>query len=166
MSAPFLSPGPTAKVAMPWLADIRGRARDNYGKLGLPSPRVEDWRYTRLSHLTDDAFGAADLAPPLSIDDLRAIVPNLGAAQAVLVNGVFRPELSTVGALPDGVQVASLGRVLTDAPDLIRLHLGRLATLPDRPLTSLNTAHLGDGLVVHLKAGSHCKNRCTWYLWA
>ena len=53
-----------------WLQDLRGDAREHYGALGLPSAKLEDWRYT-----------AAALKPlaALALDTWPALTPPVAA---------------------------------------------------------------------------------------
>ena len=151
MTAPFLHDlRADSADAPPWLSALRGRAADTYGKLGLPTRKVEAWRYTGLSHLAEAGLSPARTDPVVAPD----FIPGTGEFRAVLVNGAFRPDLSALGDLPEGVTVGGLADVLRDDPDLIELHIGRLATLPDMPMTALNTAHLADGIVLHVEAGA------------
>jgi Fe-S cluster assembly protein SufD len=66
------------------VADLRSEAAERFAKLGWPTPRVEEWRYTNLAPLqkiawrTDDAPGAADL--PFTYADRAAM-------ELVFVNG-------------------------------------------------------------------------------
>ena len=134
-------------AALPWLVNLRERATDTYEALGLPTQKVEAWRYTRLP-----AVNAADPMTPSTTPAEPTNIPAAGEQRAVLVDGLFRPDLSALSSLPAGVQVGGLAEVLRQDPDLIELHIGRLATLPDMPMTALNTAHLTDGIVIRVSA--------------
>ena len=155
MSTPFLQDVPADVVGTPpWLADLRGRAADTYGTLGLPTQKLEAWRYTRLTHLRDADLALADATLSVSPD----LIPDTGHPRAALVNGKFRPDLSALDRLPAGITVRGLAQVLREDPDLIELHIGRLATLPGMPMTALNTAHLADGMFVHIERGVHLEH--------
>ena len=38
-------------AALPWLARLRGSAIEHFASCGLPTPRVEEWKYTNLAQL-------------------------------------------------------------------------------------------------------------------
>ena len=99
---------------LPWLADLKAEGLERYRKLGLPTPKVESWKYTNLRRLERIDFQPHDQAS----DESAALdrVPSVDAFQAVLVNGRFRPDLSTLDGLPDGVLVAGLDEILARDP--------------------------------------------------
>ncbi len=130
----------------PWLTDLRARASETYEALGWPTQRVEDWRYTRLPERKDARGPGAAGAPELGA------IPAAGANRAVLVNGRYRPDLSTLVDLPSAVQIGGLADVLRHDPDLVELYIGRLARLPNMPMTALNTSNLTDGIFVRVPA--------------
>ena len=136
-----------------WLRSIRRRAIARFGDLGFPTTRQEEWRFTSVAPIAAQAFqpGAgvtlnpADIAPATFAAD--------GLCQLVCVDGRYQAALSTVGPLPAGVRVASLGALLGADPGLVEPHLTRLATIEDEPFTALNTALFEDGAVVIVPAG-------------
>jgi len=141
-----------------WLADLRRAGLSVYTERGLPTVKVEAWKYTSLAGLKKIPYtlddGSAD-APGATDADLGALA--LGpedARRVTLVNG--RP-VSVPGTLPTGVRIASLSRLLATEPDLLEPHLGRIADLSsapkDSPMAALNGALMADGLVVLVEAG-------------
>ena len=59
-----------------------------------------------------------------------------------------------LGSVPAGVTVATLGDAVAGAPDFIRAHLGRYASVETNPFTALSTAFLADGIVIRVAARS------------
>ena len=55
----------------PWVAQLRAKAIDAYGMLGLPHRRVEAWKYTDLRRLMSDAKPLA--VPPDAAAKTRAL---------------------------------------------------------------------------------------------
>jgi len=45
-----------------WLTDSREKSRLSFESMGLPTPRLESWKYTRLKTLEDTTFGLAGAA--------------------------------------------------------------------------------------------------------
>ena len=153
-------PGPEPLAAhagaagLSWLEDLRKEARTRFAEAGLPTPRQEAWKYTNLRPLE-----ALEFAPPaaegVSIDGLPSLLPKGQTAQRlVFVNGRYREDLSTGGALPAGVEVCSLAEALTrGAPDLAG-QLGRIAgNGAAQPMLDLNTAMMGDGFLLRVARG-------------
>lgn len=160
MTHPPLSDQHAATVAqlpgsgLPWLGDLRGQALARYRAEGLPSRKLEDWRRTPLDHLAGLDLAPAELAAPPAIDSVPGWQRDLVQGYSIVfVNGRYHPGLSQLSGLPDGVLIDSLAGLLDRQPDLIQPHIGRLAALQDHSLAALNTAYMGDGLVVRLPAG-------------
>ncbi|MBB4265355.1 Fe-S cluster assembly protein SufD [Roseospira visakhapatnamensis] len=133
-----------------WLADLRRAGLSVYRGQGLPTVRVEAWKYTSLAglrkidHVRDDGtLGLSDWGGRGALD-----LPD--AHTVTLVNG--RP-VGVPDALPVGVRVASLAHLLETEPDLLTPYLGRGADLSDTPMGALNAALMADGLVVLVAPG-------------
>ena len=126
------------------LASLRQRAKDHFLAQGMPDPRHEDWRYTRLDRLLDEGLAAA--AVPSSQTDLNDLALEGTRGGRLLFNG-GRSVAVDVGGL-DSVQVESL-------VDRWQQPLARISVSGETPsLTALNTAWFTDGMLVKVPAGA------------
>jgi Fe-S cluster assembly protein SufD len=147
-----------AGAELPWLKALRETGIERYNALGLPTPRVEAWKYTNLRSLGRTGFVPAMLAPDVSLDtvpEARALA--IAAPVAVLVNGKFRADLSRLDDLPAGVEVTGLADLLARDPAAIeRLLEERLPeeTGDNQPMRALNAAFMADGLIVRIAEGA------------
>ncbi len=137
-----------------WLQDRRAGARDRYRAAGLPTPRLESWKFTNLNRLPRVGFKAAALTDAPSVDSVPvgAAITAEGAV-AVLVNGQFRADLSKLGDLPAGATVLGIADALASRDGLLEPHLDRISGQNEASLAALNTAQFGDGVYVHLAEG-------------
>lgn len=133
-----------------WLADLRRAGLSVYRAQGLPTVRVEAWKYTNLAGLRKTPYGLDDGALGLSAWGGRGVLALPDAHTVTLVNG--RP-VRVPDDLPAGVRVASLAHLLKTDPDVLAPHLGRIVDLSDAPMGALNAALMADGLVVLVDAG-------------
>ena len=135
-------------------AALREDAFACFDRLGFPTTRLEEWRFTNVASLAATPFVTAP-APAVysraALDALR--LPRLGGPELVFVNGAFVPQLSNVEGLPAGVRARSLAEVLTIDPQTVAPCLGRLARIESQAFTALNTAFLRDGAVIDVPAG-------------
>ncbi|MCA9726419.1 MAG: Fe-S cluster assembly protein SufD, partial [Candidatus Eisenbacteria bacterium] len=127
----------------PRLATLRADALSRFAAAGIPTPRLEDWKYTRFSALLDAPFAPAPaVADGIDGAALDALASGLaGAPRLVFVNGLLRADLSDLGGLPAGIAVETLGA----APSALA------EALEDGgadALWSLNAALARDGAVV------------------
>lgn len=142
----------------PWLARLRRAGIARFEQVGFPNAKQELWRWTNLAPLTRTAFEPAGVVGP---DLARPLVEEYtlrreGAAEVVLVNGHFSPELSQVGKLPRGVRVSGLAQAVASEADqaVLERHLGKYASIERNPFVALNTGLVRDGAYVFLPAGT------------
>ena len=116
--------GEFAGAEIPWLARLRELGADAFADIGLPTRRLEEWKYTSLQSLEQVEFAAFDGVP-----DTAARVPPVANAASgarhrlVLVNGRLDAGLSDLGRLPAGATIGGLAPRIGD----FEAHLGRLA---------------------------------------
>jgi Fe-S cluster assembly protein SufD len=140
--------------ALPWVRTLRGSGLAQFRALGVPTAKVESWRYTNLNRLRRADFAPASLARPVGVERVPADKAlSIDAYLVVSVNGAFRPDLSFLPEAVDGIQIASLAEMIERDPALIEPWLGRIAATDDAPMAALNTAYLTDGTLIHLREG-------------
>jgi len=142
---------------LPWLGKLRAEALARFREEGLPTQRVEAWKYTNLQPLAKAGFApsqGAEGSLPAHLADALILPQDAQAHKLVFMNGRFRPELSELGPLPAGVTLMSLAEALAGRAELVEPHLGRIAAPNGHALISLNTAFMGDGLLLHVPDGT------------
>lgn len=131
---------------LPFLSNLRQKAFDQFQVLGLPSTKHEEWKYTNLRNLTEQAF----LPKKLDFDNtnLAQILPSwaLESNLLVFVNGFFREDLSQK---IDNFEVLSLSKALTEN-QTAQEHFAQYAIFENEALTALNTAFVNEGVFVHI----------------
>ena len=124
--------------------------------LGLPSRRVEAFKYTDLRAAMTEAAPPAE-APAL--DAARAAVAaakgfaGVEAVRLTFVNGHLIRELSDLDRIPAGVSVVEMNDALT-RHDPSLAGLGPVAQARENPIYQLNTAFLADGAVLAVEPGA------------
>ena len=139
---------------LPWLGDRREAGIERFAALGLPTPRLEDWKYTNLRPLEKLSFGLPN-GETAKVEALPSLLP-AGAAEhrLVFVNGAFRADLSRLDDLPAGVTLSALSDQLLADPGIVEAALGRIGEDPDQALVALNDAMMSDGLVLRVGRGT------------
>lgn len=137
-----------------WLGRLRENGRARFEELGLPTQRLESWKYTslrplervRFAPVTPEAGSVLDTPPPDPLVE--------GAFQLVFVDGRYRSDLSTdPGEVPSGVTLSHLRWAVSHEPALVQAHLGQVGVVDGHGMIALNTAFLNDGPVLHLEKG-------------
>jgi Fe-S cluster assembly protein SufD len=135
------------------LGVIRQKAFDALNKMGIPTTRHEEWKYTRIGSFFNKeykyqhagAFSAADLAP--------VRLPAYEQANELFyINGHYSPELSVVRS--KGLTVQSLQEAAkNEYKDIVSKHLGHSSNYLKDGINALSTAFVQDGVFVHVKKG-------------
>ena len=143
-------------VAAPlWWRERRQEAIHRFGRLGFPTTRQEQWRFTSVKPIAEQDFALAPSGRTVPIEQLDPFfVPIDGAARLVFVDGSLAPDLSYLPSLPDGVVVQGLAAALAESGDLVERCMGRLPMVDDNPFAALNTAFAADGAFVYIPDGT------------
>ncbi len=135
-----------------WLTTRRQAGIERFQKTGLPTQKLESWKYTRLRPLDDTRYLPVDAGgTDISIDT----VPSVGdvAARLVFVNGRLRADLSDISELPEGVRFDTLENVLAEDPLWVEANMGSVAKDADQAMLALNDAMMDSGFVLHVQKG-------------
>jgi Fe-S cluster assembly protein SufD len=126
--------------AAPWLGALIDEASEKFAHVGLPSRRVEAWRYSDLAkalHETVKVDTQSDAPPAFE-----------GACVAAFEDGVLVDAKSSYC----GMGAQSLRKVLADKDSTAAGYIGRINSQADHPIINLNTALMEEGLVLHVPA--------------
>jgi Fe-S cluster assembly protein SufD len=138
-----------------WVARLREGAFARFEELGFPTTDDEDWKYTNVAAVARAEFMPAGGSTKL---ESEAVEPFVSAeakqSRIVFVDGVFRPELSSLEAIAGGVAAVDLGAALAgEHAEALWEHLGRLSGEGSDAFSALNTAFLGGGAFLHVAKG-------------
>lgn len=124
--------------------------------LGLPTRRVEAFKYTDLRSAFRDAAHPAEMPSPETAQAAVAEAKGFAGIEAVrltFVNGHLIADLSDLGRVPAGVSVTPLTRALTEGSSLLE-KLTPVRQAAENPIYQLNTAFLADGVLIAVEAGA------------
>ena len=144
-----------AKARLPGAAPLRAAAFERFAATGLPHRRVEEWKYTDLRALMRDAKPLAsppDAAAKARAKDAGGLLADVDSRRLVFVDGSFVPELSDLANLESGLTIRPMAQALA-AGDALVNRIGQVVKTND-PAVALNTAFMGDGIVIHVAAGA------------
>jgi Fe-S cluster assembly protein SufD len=130
-----------------WLTEARRDGLAQFTASGLPTQRVEAWKYTGLNSLKNMTF---EIAANSTVTAPAALC--VAQHRLVFVDGLFDPTQSDIAELSDGVHLSSLSQALTTIPDKVAAHF---AVDGDQalPFPALNSALTTDGYVLILDDG-------------
>ena len=131
-----------------WLRGVRRSAADAFGNAGIPTTRLEEWRFTNVAPIADTRFAPAPLIAVSPREASHFVVPGLAGPVLVFVNGRYTPELSSPGNQVAGLCVSTLADAIERDPEALEPSLARHSNVTDRPFAALNTALFEDGAFI------------------
>jgi len=133
------------------LGSVRAKAFENFNKLGIPTSRNEEWKYTRLAGITNKNFAlhtSAVLPDETALNNIR--LQQDFAAELFFVNGVFAQEISKVNS--DALVVLSLNEAAeSEYKHYLQQHLNQSSKYMKDGMNALNAAFVANGLFVLVK---------------
>jgi Fe-S cluster assembly protein SufD len=124
--------------------------------VGLPTRRVEAFKYTDLRSAFRDAAHPAEVPSAGIAAAAVASAQGFAGIEAVrltFVNGHLIAEESDLGRIPAGITVIPLTQALTDGHALLD-QLTPVRQASENPIYQLNTAFLADGALIAVEAGA------------
>lgn len=150
------APLPASGIA--WLDAARQDNREAFAAGGLPDTRVEAWKYTALRGLAQRRFTHGDAAAQgRAIDASLLSLPGVEGMRLVFVNGAFRADLSTLGALPPGLVLQPLSQALLDDAEPLRFSWSRSTANvsgASDAFARINAANAADGMLLRVAANT------------
>ncbi len=138
-----------------WIDSLRQSARAILGAQGLPSQKIESWKYTSLNDIAKTEFIPASRADDVDIPHLPMTSPLMSdALRVVFVNGVFRPDLSqSENSNSSDYELLPLSQTFAQSPAVLKTILGTVANPGESTITALNTSYMEDGFVILVEEG-------------
>ncbi len=136
-----------------WGEPERGLALSSFCKQGIPNRKHEEYKYTNIDLILKDEFvlNAAKLVVDKQIKSSKILTNSF---VAVVVNGIFSPELSELQNLPKGLTINSLADAAKTQAAIFNLHFGKYADINSDTFIALNTATAKDGVFIHVAKGA------------
>jgi Fe-S cluster assembly protein SufD len=139
---------------------LRKEAFENFTRMGFPTPKQEDWKYTNVAEVERSGFTLAER--PSEMPDARKLAARPyagGEIEITIVNGFYMPD-SAPCKLPKGLEIRPLAELLdsSSAEPAMRAylesHLARYADFKNHPFVAMNTAFMQDGVVLIARKGA------------
>ena len=130
------------------VSQIRDEAWERFKHQGLPSRKLESWRYTDLKTALRSVYPLGsrvkyDSFPPREHESHRLVI----------IDGFFHPELSDLNDLPQGVRCLNIKSFLADLDNEARYDAYAILQKKQEPSIDLNTALLQEGVAVIIDQG-------------
>lgn len=128
---------------------LREEAFENFKKLGIPTVKNEDWKYSSLKGLEKYDY---TLSAPASLrsEEVAALpFADLEGLQLVFVNGIFSAELSSP-LRNEKIRVLDFREAEKAIPEVLNEYYGKSLDIEKEGLTALNMAISKEGAIIYV----------------
>jgi len=132
------------------LSETRREAFDIFNRVGIPTTRNEEWKYTRIGSLFNKEFQLQSQTELLSSDiDAVRLPAHEEANELVFINGVYSADFSIIRS--NGLTVQSLEEAAgNEFESIVKTHFNHSSSyLPDG-IHALNTAFIKGGVFAYV----------------
>ena len=132
---------------------LRAQAIGQFGAMGLPHRRIEEWKYTDLRVLIKDAAPGTESRDPASVTAAyKDVLAPVEADTYIFVDG--RLASAPKSGAVSGVSVESLATSLANGPAALNYDAPLTLDAGAKSVVALNTAFASDGALVHIDASA------------
>ncbi len=134
------------------LKGIRSKAIEDFKKLGIPTSKHEEWKYTRVSGVFQKElhFDAPSEITPADLSPYH-LPGSDKAIELFFVNGFFNTSLSSLST--DIVVLPLETAASSEYAALVKEHLGHSSSYHPDGINALNTAFVNGGMFILVKKG-------------
>ena len=137
------------------LKQVELNAFNDLNRLGIPTSRNEEWKYTRIGSIFNKEFQyETKISSEVSVADLDKFrLPGSESAnELIFVNGIFNSKLSVIRS--SSLHIEALDKAIHgEYASLITNHFGNSGKYVKDGIYAMNAAFGEQGLFIHLKKG-------------
>jgi Fe-S cluster assembly protein SufD len=134
------------------IKSLRDKALGDFENLGIPTRKVEAYRYTNIEPVFAGDF-VSEFSADLFKIDLQEIfkceIPELDTHVVLVLNGFYYYD-NKISGLPEGVIITSLAQASVLYPEIFNAHYGKYARTSEDSLSALNTFFAQDGVYIYI----------------
>ena len=139
------------------LLTIRQNAFENFRKMGIPTVKHEEWKYTRIGGLFNKEyqFAVNQPAASLSPEDLDAVrLPGHEQAnELIFINGIFSFPFSKIRSANQFIVLPLEEAAKNEYKDVVSKHFGHSGNYLKDGINALNTAFMQGAVFIQVKKG-------------
>lgn len=137
---------------IPWLAKMQNSALVDFERIGFPTRKVEDWKYTSVDGFLKQRFVKAAANYATVVPANKSSVVPVSCNNIDVMNGMVVGTDALAATLPAGMLILPLAQAVKAHVDKVKPWLGQILK-QEHAFHALNTAMLQCGLFIYLPAG-------------
>jgi len=133
---------------------------DQFDKLGFPTVKNEEWKYTNISKYIDGTWSQnIHNTPAIKISETtrKAVTDLIDAHKIVFCDGIFSRELSEIKSDDPVMVVSSLSEASRANKNILSQYLGKGLSPETNGLVALNTAFGTEGAFIYIPKNTRPK---------
>ena len=123
----------------------------NFEKIGFPTTKNEEWKYTNLASMLEEDFNTSS-SVALTKKDIESFLYPLEANALVLINGIYSKELSTILSPTSELEITEIKNA---DKSIIEKYFARKTYSANEGLSLMNTTFAENGLVLKIAKNTH-----------
>lgn len=134
------------------IRSARGKALVDFEKLGIPTRKIEAYRYTDIEKVLTGDYNTEFSADPFRIDldeIFKCEIPELETHVVLLLNGFYYHD-NKISGLPEGVIITSLAQASVSYPEIFNNHYGKYVDTAEDSLAAMNSFFAQDGIFIYV----------------
>jgi Fe-S cluster assembly protein SufD len=139
------------------LHQIRKVAFDTFEKLGFPTTKHEEWKYSNVKSLSNKSFNFHSKSILTATDIEKLPIPNLEGNILYFINGVYNVEFSTIVSPESEVQITSFLEASKSPTAEFEAYFNSNTDSSQNAFSALNTAFSQNGIVINVPEGKVVK---------
>jgi Fe-S cluster assembly protein SufD len=135
-----------------YIIDAKQSALAEFAKIGFPTQKMEEWKYTGVKFLDQIDFSIAPKCDENQIKNIKIedfLLKEIKENYIVTVNGYFSESLSKFNHADEGLIICGLREAISKYPELIAENLGKYSSIANTPFRLLNSAMYQDGVFIY-----------------
>lgn len=137
---------------------LREQAFAEFERLGFPTHKNEEWKYTSFKSISDKTFQSGSALSSNAEKLLKeSLLAKIETNRLVFVNGFFSKGLSNIIEQDGGIIISNINSAKKDHQKILEAHLGKYAKIENEALNALNTALMNDGAFVLIPSNKTLK---------
>lgn len=133
-------------------ADSRKSALEHFRKLGLPSAKHEEYRFTPITRHLEKNFSWTKSNSESTLSSISEfLIPQLDTNVIVLVNGRFNALLSKIVSLESEVTITTLSEAFRKEHPAIKEYFNKNLHTETDSFAALNSAGWQEGVFIHVQ---------------
>ena len=139
-----------ARTTPAWVNDLRQEGWVQFDRLGIPTVKNEEWKYTDISAIVKHQYDILTQDRPyLQLGALRPYVKD-DELRLVFVNGQFVEEISHFKQIPAGVHITTILKALDDPKEELKKLFLKYNSQEESAFAALNKVLMADGAFIRI----------------